>query len=128
MGNFGLRASVPWLKVTEGALCFICKEDVENTDHFLLDCPQFKESFGFIGHHLDQKSIGSNPTDGTQITDFIKGLNCQHEIMLLLGSLSLPFDHETTTLIKKFMSSAVGKIYKLCTKKSLELEAPWLTS
>ena len=45
MSNFGFNASVPWLKDTEGALCFICKEDIENTDiehtdHFLLDCPQ----------------------------------------------------------------------------------------
>ena len=41
MGNFGLGGSVPWLKDTEGTLCFICKEDIENLDHFLLDCPQF---------------------------------------------------------------------------------------
>ena len=44
VGNFGLNASVPWLNGTEGALCFICKEDIKNTDHFLLDCPQFKEN------------------------------------------------------------------------------------
>ena len=53
MGNFGLNASVPWRKDTEGALCFICKEDIENTDHFLLDCPQFKESFESIWRYLD---------------------------------------------------------------------------
>ena len=29
MGNFGLNASVLWLKNTGGALCFICKEDME---------------------------------------------------------------------------------------------------
>ena len=45
MSNFGFNALIPWLKDTEGALCFICKEDIENadiehTDHFLLDCPQ----------------------------------------------------------------------------------------
>ena len=28
MGSFVLNASVPWLKDTEGALCFICKEDI----------------------------------------------------------------------------------------------------
>ena len=39
MGNFGLNASVPWLKNTEGALCFICKKDIENTDHFLPNWP-----------------------------------------------------------------------------------------
>ena len=70
----------------------------------------------------------SNPTDGTQFADFIKGLIRQHKIILLVGGLSLPFDHEATTLIKRFISSAVGKIYKLRTKKLRELEAPWLTS
>ena len=34
MGGFDLNGSVPWLKDMEGALCFICKEDVENTYHF----------------------------------------------------------------------------------------------
>ena len=71
----------------------------------------------------------SNLTDGIQIADFIKGLlNHQHKIMLLAGGLSLPLDHEATTLIEMFISSAVGKIYKLPTKKLCELEAPWLTS
>ena len=48
--------------------------------------------------------------------------------MLLVGVLSLLFDHETTTLIKRFISSAVGKIYELRSKKLRELEALWLTS
>ena len=62
MGNFGLNAS-PWLKDIEGALCFICKEDIENTDHFLLDCPQFKENFDSIWRNLDLKIMRSNPTN-----------------------------------------------------------------
>ena len=72
----------------------------------------------------------SNPTDGIQIANFIKGLNRQHKIMLLVGGFSLPLDHdhETITLIKRYISSVVGKIYKLRTKKLRELEAPWLTS
>ena len=49
MGSFGLNGSVPWLKDTEGALCSICKEDVENTYHFFLDCPQFKENLTLFG-------------------------------------------------------------------------------
>ena len=75
--------------------------------------------------NLDMKIMGSNPTDGIQIANFIKGLNLQHEIMLIGG---LPFDFDTTTLIKTFISSAVGKICKLHSKKLRELEAPWLTS
>ena len=41
MGSFGLNGSFPWLKDMEGGLCFICKENVENTYHFFLYCPQF---------------------------------------------------------------------------------------
>ena len=127
MSNFGFNAFAPWLKDTKGTLCFICK-DIENTDHFLLDCPQFKENFDSIWRNLDLKIMRSNLTDGMQITNFIKGLNHQHKIMLLVGGLSLPFGHETTTMIKRYISSAVDKIYKLRTKKLRELEAPWLTS
>ena len=39
MGSFGLNGSAQWLKDMEGALCFICKEDVENTYHFLSGLP-----------------------------------------------------------------------------------------
>ena len=126
MGGFGLNGSVPWLKDTEGALCFICKEDVENTCHFFLDCPQFKENFDSVWRNLQLKITRSNPTDGIQIANFIKNLNRQNKVMLLVGGLSLPFDNQTTTLVKKFVSSAVGKIYKLRTEKLRELEAPWL--
>ena len=84
MGSFGLNASVHWLTVTEGALRSICKEDIKNTDHFLLDCPQFKENFDSIWRNLDLTIMRSNPTDGIQIADFIKGLNRQQKVMLLV--------------------------------------------
>ena len=98
MSNFGLNASAPLLKDTKGTLCFICKEDIENTDHFFFDCPQFKESFDSIWRNLDLKIMKSNPTDGIQIANFINRLNGQHKIMLLLGGLSLPFDNENNHL------------------------------
>ena len=34
MGNFGLNGSLPWLQNTDGAICFICKEDIEMVTHF----------------------------------------------------------------------------------------------
>ena len=48
IGKFGLNGSVLLLKDTEGTLCFICKEDIKYIDHFLPECPQFKEKFGSI--------------------------------------------------------------------------------
>ena len=88
MGNFGLNGSVPWLKDTEGALCFICKEDVENTYHSFLDCPQFKDNSDSVWRNLQLKITRSNPTDGIQIANFIKNLNRQNMVMLLVGDLS----------------------------------------
>ena len=44
--------------------------------------------------------------------------------MLLVGGLSLPSNNQTTTPVKKFVSSAVGNIYKFRTEKLRELEAP----
>ena len=93
---------------------------------FFLDCPQFKENFDSVWRNLQLKITRSNPTDGTQIANFIKNLNCQNKVMLLVGGLSLPSDNQTTALVKKFVSSVVCKIYKLPTEKSRELEAPWL--
>ena len=51
MTNFGLNASVSWPKDTEVALCFICKEDIENTHTSYLIVHSLKEtltSFGAI--------------------------------------------------------------------------------
>ena len=126
MGSFGLNGSVPWLKDTEGVLCFICKEDIENTYHFFLDCPKFKESFDSVWRNLQLRVTRSSPTNAIQIANFINNLNRQNKVMLLVGGLSLPFDNQTTTLVKTFVSSAVGKINKLRTEKLCELEAPWL--
>ena len=84
MGSFGLNDSVPWLKGTEGALYFTCKQDKENTCHFVLDCPQFKENFDSVWRNLELKILRSNTTDGIQIANFIKSLNHQNKAMLLV--------------------------------------------
>ena len=38
-GSCGLNDSVPWLKDTDDALCFICKEDIKNTCHLFPGLP-----------------------------------------------------------------------------------------
>ena len=45
MGNFGLNGSLPWLQNTDGAICFIRKEDIESVTHFFLDCSYFRNNF-----------------------------------------------------------------------------------
>ena len=41
-------------------------------------------------------------------------------------TLPLSFEVETSIMMICFLSSAVGKIYKIRTNKRRELEAPWL--
>ena len=44
--------------------------------------------------------------------------------MFLLGGLLLPFDSKTTTIVKRFVSTAVGKIYKIRSNNLHDLEGP----
>ena len=104
-GNFGLNGGVPWLLNTEGALCFICKENVENVNHFLSECREFRNNFDSIWLNLRQKIASASPIDGPQIFDFIHHLNQRHKVLLLLGGLQLPFDRESVTLITWFICS-----------------------
>ena len=42
---FGLSGGIPWLHNSDGAFCFVCKQDGESVTHFLLDCSYFKQKF-----------------------------------------------------------------------------------
>ena len=110
MGNFGLNGVVPWHVGTNGSLCLICKPGTEIVTHFLLDCPFFKEHVGSVWLNIKARIMETNPLDGIQICDFISNLNRDSKILLLLGGLPLTFDNATAILIKRFVSSAVGKI------------------
>ena len=76
---------------------------------------------------MKTKIISFNQTDGITMSDFITNLDPHKKVLLLLGGPSLPFDDALVVLIKRFVASAVGKIYKLRTAKLRELEAPLLT-
>ena len=124
MGN--LNGGVPWHVDTNGSFCLICKEGTEDVTHFLLDCPFFKENVDSVWLNIKARIAETNPLDGTQICNFISNLDEDSKVLLLLGGLSMSFDNATSALIKRFISSAVGKIFKLHTNKLRELGAPWL--
>ena len=128
MGNFGLNAGVPWLLGTPGALCFICKVGLDDVNHFLWECKAFRENFQSVWSNLFQKIGSANPTVGLQISNFIRRLNRQHQTLLLLGGIPLPFDQTTNLLVKKFLCTAVRKIYQIRETMLSELGAPWMKS
>ena len=127
MGNFSPNGGISWLTDTEGEACFVCKQDVETVNHFLLERPGFKENLDSLWDKLKSKARHLNPTDGDQIVKFITNPDQHHKTLLLLGGLQLPFDNITTKSIKRFVAAAVGKSYKIRTEKLHELAAPWLT-
>ena len=108
-----VNGSLPWLQNTDGAICFISKEDIESVMHLFLDFLYFRNNFESLWNKLKFKIAGPNPTDGAYICNFIKNLNGHNKVLLLLGGLALPFDNETNILINRFIFSAVGKIHKL---------------
>ena len=110
MGNFGLNGGIPWLCNTDGAICFLCKVDIETVSHFLLDCDNFREHFDSLWTNMTAKVTKFNDIDGGQISEFIAKLNHNQKVLLFLECPPLPFDVATVTLITRFITAAVGKI------------------
>ena len=98
----------------------------EDVTHFLLDCPFFKENGHSVWLNIKARITETNPLDSTQICNFINNLDRVSKVLLLLGGLPLPFGNATAILIKRFISSAVGQVFKLHMNKLHELEAPWI--
>ena len=126
MSKFGLNG--PWLQNTDCAICFICKEEIESVTDFLLVCSYFRNNFDSLWDKLKLRIAQSNQTDGVYISNFIANLDRNNKVLLLLGGLALPLDSKTYIQIKRFISAAVGKIYKLHQERLRELEAPWLAN
>ena len=127
-GNFGRKGGIPWHAVTEGATCVVCKQAVETVKHFLLDCPGFKGNFDTLWEKFETKVRELNPIDGDQNVNFITNLDQHHKMLLLLGSLQLPFDNTAIYSINRFIADPIGKTYKIRTEKLRELRAKWLTT
>ena len=75
MGNFGFSACVPWTIRAVESLCFVCKEAKDDLYHFHFVCPYFRKNFDSLWSNLDVKVSNSCPTDGSQISAFIKNLD-----------------------------------------------------
>ena len=127
MGSLGLNGGIPWLRNTEGTLCFICKQENDTLSHFLSVCTSFRRHFDALWANLVSKINNSNPTDGAPMSHFIMNPNQHYKTLLLLGCLPFPFVISTMTVITHFIAAAIGKIYKMRAEKLRELEAPWLS-
>ena len=114
MSNFGLNRCILCLQNKDGAICFICKKEIESVTHFLLDCSYFRNDFDSLWNKLKLKIAQSNQTERVYICNFITNLNRNNKVLLLLGGgLAIPLGSETNIQINRFISTTVGKIYNL---------------
>ena len=86
MGQFGLSGGIPWLRNSDGAFCFVGKQDVESVTRFLLHCSYFKQNFLSLWRNLKIRITVSNQIDGVNICQFIDSLDGHHKVLLLLGA------------------------------------------
>ena len=113
-----MNGGVPWLCGTNGALCFFCNDEVKDCSHFSLRCETFQANFSFLCQSLNSKILISNPIDGTFISKFLSNIDENDKILFLLGGSPLPFEVETSIMIRRFGSSVIGKICKIQTEKA----------
>ena len=121
MGNLGLNSGVPWLSDTGCLKCFICKNGIRDAGQFFFDCMSFREIFTILWPDLKTTLFN----ESNFMFSFLENLDRKHKDVFLLGGLSSPFNSKTTTIVKRFVSTAVGKIYKIRSDKLRDLEAPW---
>ena len=126
MGNLRPNAGVPWLSDTDCVKCFICRNCTEDAGHFFFDCMSFKENFTILWSNFKTTVFNANPLESNFMFSFLENLDQKHKLMFFLGSLSLPFDSKTISIVKSFVSTALGKIYKICSDKLRDPEASWL--
>ena len=118
----------PGLKILMMLFAVCVKEILTLQVIFFLTCPDFREYFDSLWSNLCLKVTANNPLDGGHIAGFLMSLDQHQKAMLLPGCLLLPFDSSTVTVIIRYITSAIGKIYKPHTERLNELGAPWLTN
>ena len=67
MGNFGLNGGVPWLRNTDEAFCSICKTEVEDLNHFVVNFQTLKTSLSLFGLIWKPKLSVRIPQTGEQL-------------------------------------------------------------
>ena len=123
MSNFDLNGGIQWLQNTNGAIYFICKENIESEAYFFLECSYLRNNFHSRWNKLKLKIAQSNHTDGIYIRNFTANLD-GHTKVPPLGGFALPFNNETNIQTNRVMSLAVGTIHNLRQERLRELEAP----
>ena len=103
MGNFGLIGGVFWLDATNGCVCYICQEGVEDNLHFMLECSFSRESASLSLSDLQNKILKLDEVNGPGIVSFLNNLDCPNKALFLSGGLLLSFQKQMVLLVTCIM-------------------------
>ena len=94
---------------------FHLQKRCRSTGHFVFDCVSFRENVTILWSNLKTILFHVNSLESNFMFSVLENSDRMHKTMFLLGGLSLPFDSKTTTIVKRFVSTAVGKFTLLRT-------------
>ena len=90
-------------------------------------CPSFRENFHFLfSKTADIIKQCCNASVSTLTLNETSNLNPHEEVLFLLGCPILSLEDLLAQRVLRFVSLALGTMYKIRTERRLELGAPWL--
>ena len=111
--NAGLQGGPPWLRGTGKDLCPLCKLESEDNYHFLFKCKIMKPEWDKFWSKLFNTIHTRCEHEGSIANGFINNLGHSSKVLLLTGSLILPFQKFTNDVIRRFVAVSVYKVIKI---------------
>ena len=111
--NAGLQGGPPWLHGTGKDLCPLCKLESEDNYHFLFKCKIMKPEWDKFWSKLFNTIHTRCEHEASIANGFINNLSHSPKVLLLTGSLILPFQKFTNDVIRRFVAVSVHKVIKI---------------
>ena len=105
--NAGLQGGPPWLRGTRKDLCPLCKLGTEDNYHFLLKCKIMKPEWDKFWSKFFNTVYIRCEYEASIANGFINNLSHSSKVLLLTGSLVLPFQKFTNDVIRRFVAVSV---------------------
>ena len=111
--SVGLRGGVPWLQGTSDIICPLRKVEPEDNFHFMSRCNIMKPEWDKFWKKLFSVVEVNCRQECDILTHFLRNLDNYSRVLLLSGSLELPFQRHTCDTVRRFISVSVHKLYKI---------------
>ena len=109
----GKKGGPLWLWGTCKDLCPLCKLETEDNYHFLFKCKIMKPEWDKVWFKLFNTVHTRCEHEASIANGFINNLSHSSKVLLLTGSLVLPFQKFTNDVIRRFFAVSVHKVIQI---------------